>query len=130
MTERTIRVMVAKPGLDCHDRGARILARYFREAGFDIIYTGCHQTPAEIAALAVREKVNVVGLSCLSGDHCSLFPQVVTLLRGMGADGVTVIGGGIIPEQDFQMLQEAGIEAIFTPGATLESIVNWIRNNV
>jgi methylmalonyl-CoA mutase C-terminal domain/subunit len=130
MAEETIRVMVAKPGLDCHDRGARILARCFREAGFEVIYTGCRQTPVEIAASAVAEKVNVVGLSCLSGEHRGLFPQVVTLLREMGADDITVIGGGIIPEQDFQMLHEAGIKAIFTPGATLESIVNWIRNNV
>lgn len=130
MTEKTIRVMVAKPGLDCHDRGARVIARCFREAGFDVVYTGCHQTPAEIAASAVREKANVVGLSCLSGEHRNLFPQVVALLQDMGADNITVIGGGIIPEQDFQMLHEAGIKAIFTPGATLETIVNWIRNNM
>ena len=130
MAERKIRIMVAKPGLDGHDRGARILARCFRDAGFEVIYTGCRQTPAEIADSAVRGKVNVVGLSCLSGDHCSLFHQVVKLLREKGADGITVIGGGIIPEHDFQKLRETGIKAIFTPGATLESIVNWIRNNV
>lgn len=130
MTQRKIRIMVAKPGLDGHDRGARVLARCFRDAGFEVIYTGCNQTPAEIAASAIRGKVNVVGLSCLSGDHCSLFPQVVTLLRDMGADDITVIGGGIIPDRDFQMLNEAGIKAIFTPGATLDSIVNWIRNNI
>lgn len=129
MAERTIRIMVAKPGLDCHDRGAKVLARCFRDAGFEVVYTGCHQTPAEIAASAVREKVKVVGLSCLSGDHCSLFPQVVRFLRDMGADDITVIGGGIIPERDFQMLREAGIKTIFTPGATLDSIVEWIRNN-
>jgi methylmalonyl-CoA mutase C-terminal domain/subunit len=130
MAENTIRILVAKPGLDCHDRGARVIARYCREAGFDVIYTGCHQTPVEIAAAAVREKVNIVGLSCLSGEHRSLFPQVVASLREMGGGDIKVICGGIIPEQDFQMLHNAGIKAIFTPGATLESIVNWIRNNV
>jgi methylmalonyl-CoA mutase C-terminal domain/subunit len=130
MAERKIRIMVAKPGLDCHDRGARIVARCFRDAGFEVIYTGCNQTPAEIAASAIKGKVNVLGLSCLSGDHRSLFPQVVKLLRERGAGNVTVIGGGIIPEHDFQKLYEAGIKAIFTPGATLETIVDWIRNNV
>ncbi|HVO66788.1 MAG TPA: cobalamin B12-binding domain-containing protein [Syntrophales bacterium] len=130
MAERKIRIMVAKPGLDGHDRGARILARCFRDAGFEVIYTGCRQTPAEIADSAIQGKVNVVGLSCLSGDHCSLFPQVVKLLRERGADDITVIGGGIIPEQDFQKLHETGIKAIFTPGAPLDTIVNWISNNV
>jgi len=130
MTQRKIRIMVAKPGLDGHDRGARILARCFRDAGFEVIYMGCNKTPAEIADSAIRGNVNVVGLSCLSGDHCNLFPQVVKLLREKGADDVTVIGGGIIPEQDFQKLYETGIKAIFTPGAPLDSIVNWIRNNI
>ena len=130
MSERKIRIMVAKPGLDGHDRGARILARCFRDAGFEVIYTGCHQTPAEIADSAIRGKVNLVGLSCLSGDHSRLFPQVVKLLKEKGANDITVIGGGIIPEQDFKKLTDAGIKAIFTPGATLESIVNWVKNNV
>ncbi len=127
---RTIRIMVAKPGLDGHDRGARILARCFRDAGFEVIYTGCHQTPEQIAAAAVQEDVDLVGLSCLSGAHRYLFPRVVELLREQGAGDITVIGGGIIPEQDFPLLKDAGLKAIFTPGASLEEIVAWVRENV
>ena len=130
MPERKIRVMVAKPGLDGHDRGARILARCFRDAGFEVVYTGCHQTPEQIAAAAIQEDVDVVGLSCLSGAHRSLFPRVVELLREKDAEDITVIGGGIIPEQDFSLLYDAGIKAIFTPGASLDSIVDWIRTNI
>ncbi|HDQ03606.1 MAG TPA: cobalamin B12-binding domain-containing protein [Deltaproteobacteria bacterium] len=130
MPERKIRVMVAKPGLDGHDRGARVLARCFRDAGFEVVYTGCHQTPEQIAAAAIQEDVDLVGLSCLSGAHRALFPKVVELLRGKGADDITVIGGGIIPEQDFQILYDAGIKAIFTPGASLDSIVEWIKTNI
>ncbi|HOG07517.1 MAG: cobalamin B12-binding domain-containing protein [Syntrophales bacterium] len=127
---RKIRIMVAKPGLDGHDRGARVLARCFRDAGFEVIYTGCHQTPEQIAAAAVQEDVDLVGLSCLSGAHRYLFPRVVELLREQGASDITVIGGGIIPEQDFSLLKDAGLKAIFTPGATLEEIVAWVRENV
>ncbi len=130
MPERKIRVMVAKPGLDGHDRGARVLARYFRDAGFEVVYTGCHQTPEQIASAAIQEDVDLVGLSCLSGAHRALFPKVVQLLREKGASDITVIGGGIIPEQDFPMLYEAGIKAIFTPGASLDSIVEWIKTNI
>ncbi len=130
MSERKIRVMVAKPGLDGHDRGARVLARCFRDAGFEVIYTGCHQTPEQVAAAAIQEDVDLVGLSCLSGAHRVLFPRVVELLREKNADDITVIGGGIIPEQDFQMLYDAGIRAIFTPGASLDSIVEWIREHI
>ncbi len=130
MPERKIRVMVAKPGLDGHDRGARILARCFRDAGFEVVYTGCHQTPEQIAAAAIQEDVDVVGLSCLSGAHRILFPRVVELLREKDAEDITVIGGGIIPEQDFSLLYDAGIKAIFTPGASLDSIVDWIRTNI
>jgi methylmalonyl-CoA mutase C-terminal domain/subunit len=130
MTEKKIRIMVAKPGLDGHDRGARVLARCFRDAGFEVIYTGCHQTPAQIAAAAIQEDVDVVGLSCLSGAHRYLFPEVVQQLRERGVHDITVIGGGIIPEQDFQGLYDAGIKAIFTPGATLDSIVAWVRENI
>ena len=130
MAEKKIRVMVAKPGLDGHDRGARVLARCFRDAGFEVIYTGCHQTPEQIAAAAVQEDVDLVGLSCLSGAHRYLFPRVVELLREQGASDITVIGGGIIPEQDFSLLKDAGLKAIFTPGATLEEIVAWVRENV
>lgn len=130
MTQRKIRVMVAKPGLDGHDRGARVLARCFRDAGFEVIYTGCHQTPEQVAAAAIQEDVDLVGLSCLSGAHRVLFPRVVELLREKNAGDITVIGGGIIPEQDFQMLYDAGIQAIFTPGASLDSVVEWIRDHV
>jgi methylmalonyl-CoA mutase C-terminal domain/subunit len=130
MPERKIRVMVAKPGLDGHDRGARILARCFRDAGFEVVYTGCHQTPEQIAAAAIQEDVDLVGLSCLSGAHRKLFPRVVELLREKDASDITVIGGGIIPEQDFPGLYSSGIKAIFTPGASLDSIVEWIKTNV
>ncbi|MGD0277562.1 MAG: cobalamin B12-binding domain-containing protein [Syntrophales bacterium] len=130
MAGRKIRIMVAKPGLDGHDRGARVLARCFRDAGFEVIYTGCHQTPEQIVAGAIQEDVDLVGLSCLSGAHRYLFPRVVELLREQGADDITVIGGGIIPEQDFQMMYDAGIKEIFTPGVSLEAIVEWVRNNI
>ena len=130
MPERKIRVMVAKPGLDGHDRGARVLARCFRDAGFEVVYTGCHQTPEQIAAAAIQEDVDLVGLSCLSGAHRLLFPRVVELLREKDAQDITVIGGGIIPEQDFPALYSSGIKAIFTPGASLDSIVEWIKTNI
>ena len=130
MAEPTIRIMVAKPGLDGHDRGARVLARSFRDAGFEVIYTGCHQSPEQIAAAAIQEDVDLVGLSCLSGAHRYLFPRVVELLRERGAEDITVIGGGIIPDQDFAKLADAGIKAIFTPGAKLDTIVEWVRTNI
>jgi methylmalonyl-CoA mutase, C-terminal domain len=130
MQERKIRVMVAKPGLDGHDRGARILARCFRDAGFEVVYTGCHQTPEQIVSAAIQEDVDVVGLSCLSGAHRMLFPRVVELLREKDASDISVIGGGIIPEQDIPILYNAGIKAIFTPGASLDSIVEWIKTNI
>ena len=130
MAERRIRILLSKPGLDGHDRGAKVLARCFRDAGFEVIYTGCHQTPEQIAAAAIQEDVDLVGLSCLSGAHKYLFPQVVKLLRAEGADDITVIGGGIIPEQDMQPLYDAGLKALFTPGAKLDSLVEWINTNV
>lgn len=130
MAEKKIRVMVAKPGLDGHDRGARVLSRCFRDAGFEVIYTGCHQTPEQIAAAAIQEDVDVVGLSCLSGAHRYLFPAVVEQLKERGADDITVVGGGIIPEQDFKYLYDAGLKALFVPGATLDGIVDWFRTNI
>ncbi len=130
MAQRRLRVMVAKPGLDGHDRGARVLSRCFRDAGYEVIYTGCHQTPEQIAAAAIQEDVDMVGLSCLSGAHRYLFPAVKKLLVEKGADDIVVVGGGIIPDQDFKLLLDAGIEKLFTPGATLESIVEWINTNV
>ncbi|MFA7464401.1 MAG: cobalamin B12-binding domain-containing protein, partial [Syntrophales bacterium] len=112
MSDKKLRIMVAKPGLDGHDRGARVLARCFRDAGFEVIYTGCHQTPEQIAASAIQEDVDVVGLSCLSGAHRYLFPAVAKLLQEKQAGDITVIGGGIIPEQDFQPLYDSGIKAL------------------
>jgi methylmalonyl-CoA mutase C-terminal domain/subunit len=122
--------MVAKPGLDGHDRGARVLARCFRDAGYEVIYTGCHQTPEQIVSAAVQEDVDLLGLSCLSGAHRYLYPAVTKLLKDKGADDIMVIGGGIIPEQDFQLMYDAGLKAIFVPGTTLETIVTWINTNV
>jgi methylmalonyl-CoA mutase C-terminal domain/subunit len=122
--------MVAKPGLDGHDRGARILARAFRDAGYEVVYTGCHQTPEQIVSAAIQEDVDLIGLSCLSGAHKHLFPRVVELLSEKQADDIAVIGGGIIPKQDFQRLYEAGIKEIFTPGTPIEEIVDWIEKNI
>jgi len=126
----TLRIMIAKPGLDGHDRGARVLARFLRDSGFEVIYTGCHQTPEQIVRAALQEDVDIVGLSCLSGAHRYLFPRVVELLREQGADDIVVIGGGIIPEGDFAFLSDAGIRAVFTPGTPLEDIAAWIRTHV
>jgi len=127
---KKIRILLAKPGLDGHDRGAKVLARCFRDAGFEVIYTGCHNTPEQIVNAAIQEDVDMVGLSCLSGAHTYLYPEVVQQLRARGVTDIPVVGGGIIPERDFQPLYDAGIKAIFTPGATLDSIVEWINTNI
>jgi len=128
--ERRLRVMVAKPGLDGHDRGARIIARAFRDAGFEVVYTGLHQTPEEIVLAAVQEDVDMVGLSSLAGAHMYLFPTVVELLKKKGMEDAVVVGGGIIPEEDIPVLKEAGIREIFTPGSKLDDIVRWVKENV
>ena len=128
--ERTLRILVAKPGLDGHDRGAKIVARALRDAGFEVIYTGLHQTPEMIAAAAVQEDVDGVGLSIMSGAHLTLFPAVVDALKERGAADVTVFGGGIIPQDDIPTLKEAGVSQVFLPGTTTQSIVDWIRGNV
>jgi methylmalonyl-CoA mutase C-terminal domain/subunit len=125
-----IRVLVAKPGLDGHDRGAKVVARALRDAGFEVIYTGLHQTPEMIASAAVQEDVDAVGLSIMSGAHNTLFPAVVEALRARGAGDVIVFGGGIIPDEDFPRLRAAGVTGLFTPGSTLASIVEWVRENV
>jgi methylmalonyl-CoA mutase C-terminal domain/subunit len=130
MAKRKLRIMVAKPGLDGHDRGARVLARCFRDAGYETIYTGCHQTPEEIAAAAIQEDIDCVGLSCHSGAHRYLFPQTVKQLKDLGGDDIQVIGGGVIPKADFQMLYDAGLKGVFTPGITLPDIVKWIEENI
>ncbi|NIL98394.1 MAG: methylmalonyl-CoA mutase [Planctomycetales bacterium] len=128
--KRKLRVLVAKPGLDGHDRGARIIARGFRDAGFEVIYTGVHQTPEQIASAAIQEDVDLVGLSCLSGAHLYLFPEVVRQLNASGVGDITVIGGGIIPEEDIPALKKAGIKQVFLPGTPIAEIIDWTRKNV
>ena len=123
------RVLVAKPGLDGHDRGIKVVARALRDAGIEVIYTGLHQTPEQIAAAAVQEDVDAVGLSCLSGAHMTLFPRVVQLIREQGGD-VTVFGGGIIPDSDIPKLKDTGIAEIFTPGTPTTEIVEWVNEKV
>ena len=125
--ERKIRVLVAKPGLDGHDRGAKIIAASFRDAGFEVIYTGLHQTPEMIVNAAVQEDVDVVALSVLSGAHMTLFPRVLELLKEEGADGVLLTGGGIIPEADMETLKEAGVGRLFGPGTPTSEAVEYIR---
>ena len=122
--------MVAKPGLDGHDRGARIIARAYRDAGFEVVYTGLHQTPEEIVEAAIQEDVDMIGLSSLAGAHKYLFPAVVNLLRERGAGDIVVCGGGIIPDEDMAPLKEAGIKQIFTPGTPLDEVVQWVKENV
>lgn len=131
MTEqRKLRVMVAKPGLDGHDRGARIIARAYRDAGFEVVYTGLHQTPEEIVLAAIQEDVDMIGLSSLAGAHMYLFPRVVELLKEKGADDIAVCGGGIIPDEDIGKLKAVGIGEIFPPGTPLTVIVKWVEENV
>jgi methylmalonyl-CoA mutase C-terminal domain/subunit len=129
-SERKIRVLVAKPGLDGHDRGAKVVARALRDAGFEVIYTGLRQTPEQIAEAALQEDVNVVGLSILSGAHMRLFPEIMRLLKEKGMGAVLVIAGGIIPEDDVAPLKKLGIKAIFGPGTPTTEIVKYIREHV
>jgi methylmalonyl-CoA mutase C-terminal domain/subunit len=130
MLERKLRVLVAKPGLDGHDRGAKIIARAFRDAGFEVIYTGLHQIPEQIVAAAIQEDVDCIGLSILSGAHNTLLPRVCHLLKEKSADDIKVFGGGVIPEDDIPGLKAAGICEIFTPGTSTEQICTWVRENV
>lgn len=124
------RIVVAKPGLDGHDRGAKIVARALRDAGYEVIYTGLHQTPEQIAETAIQEDADAVGLSCHSGAHMTLFPRVVKLLREQGADDIVVFAGGIIPKEDVPALEENGVEAIFTPGTPTAAIIEWVRSRL
>jgi methylmalonyl-CoA mutase C-terminal domain/subunit len=126
----SIRVLIAKPGLDGHDRGAKVVARALRDAGCEVVYSGLHQTPEQIARTAVDEDVDGVGLSTLSGAHLTLFPQVVEALTAQGADDIIVFGGGIIPDEDVEALSQAGIAAVFTPGTSLEEIEQWVADNL
>jgi methylmalonyl-CoA mutase C-terminal domain/subunit len=128
--EKRLRILVAKPGLDGHDRGAKIIARALRDAGFEVIYTGLHQTPEMIAEAAAQEDVDGIGLSFLSGAHMTLFPAVMQLLKQKGITDVAVFGGGIVPPEDIPELKKLGIMEIFTPGASTEDIVNWVRANI
>jgi methylmalonyl-CoA mutase C-terminal domain/subunit len=124
------RIIVAKPGLDGHDRGAKVVARALRDAGFEVIYTGLHQTPEQIAETAIQEDADAVGLSSHSGAHMTLFPKVVALLRDKGAGDMVVFGGGIIPKNDIPKLADAGVEKIFTPGTTTGEIVAWLNDRL
>jgi methylmalonyl-CoA mutase C-terminal domain/subunit len=130
MTERKIRVLVAKPGLDGHDRGAKVVARALRDAGMEVVYTGIRQTPEMIVEAALQEDVDVVGMSILSGAHRALCPRVVELLRGQGMDDVVVLVGGIIPDEDVQSLKDAGVQGVFGPGTSMQDIIDFIRDQV
>jgi methylmalonyl-CoA mutase C-terminal domain/subunit len=128
--KRRYRVVIAKPGLDGHDRGAKVIARALRDAGFEVIYTGLHQTPEQVAEAALQEDADAVGLSVLSGAHNTLFPRVVSLLREKGLGDVLVFGGGIIPDEDIASLRASGVAAVFTPGAPLSQIVGWLEQTL
>jgi methylmalonyl-CoA mutase C-terminal domain/subunit len=128
--DRTLRIIVAKPGLDGHDRGAKIIARALRDAGFEVIYTGLHQTPEMIVAAAIQEDVDAVGLSIMSGAHMTLFPAVIDLLRQRGARDIAVFGGGIIPQDDVPRLKELGVAEVFLPGSSTQAIIDWIRQHI
>ncbi len=128
--QRKIRVVVAKPGLDGHDRGAKIIARALRDAGMEVIYTGLHQTPEQIVETVIQEDADAVGLSLLSGAHMTLFQRLTELMRERGIDDVVVFGGGIIPDEDIPELERMGVARIFTPGATTTEIVDWVRQHL
>ena len=128
--DRKLRIIVAKPGLDGHDRGAKIVARALRDAGFEVIYTGLHQTPEMIVATAIQEDADAIGLSVMSGAHMTLLPAVIDLLREKDAGDVVVFGGGIIPQDDVPKLKERGVAEVFPPGSTTQTIIEWIRQNI
>ena len=127
---RKLRILVAKPGLDGHDRGAKIIARALRDEGFEVIYTGLHQTPEMIVAAAIQEDVDGIGMSIMSGAHMTLFPAVIDLLKAQGAPDITIFGGGIIPDNDIPELKKMGVAEIFLPGASTRDIAAWVRANV
>ncbi|OFW59374.1 MAG: methylmalonyl-CoA mutase [Candidatus Solincola sediminis] len=130
MQGKVIRILIAKPGLDGHDRGAKVVARALAQAGFEVIYSGLHQTPEQIAETAIQEDVDAVGLSILSGAHMTLFPEVMRLLKEKRVEDIIVFGGGIVPEEDVETLKEQGVAEIFTPGTELSSIVDFIRETL
>ena len=129
-TTRKLRILVTKPGLDGHDRGVRIVARAYRDAGFEVIYTGLHQTPEQIINTAIQEDVDLIAFSILSGAHLSLAGEIERLLKERNASDITVIGGGIIPDEDIPKLEAIGVKRVFLPGTSLEEIVSWTRENV
>jgi len=128
--QRRIRILIAKPGLDGHDRGAKIIARGFRDAGFEVVYTGLHQSPEQIVSAAIQEDVDGIGLSSLAGAHDYLFPRIIDLLKEKAADDIVVFGGGIVPEEDIPSLTKDGVKAIFPPGTSIEEAVKWVRENI
>ena len=128
MSDRKLRILVAKPGLDGHDRGAKVVARALADAGYEVVYTGLHQTPEMIAAAAVQEAVDAVGLSIMSGAHMTLFPAVIDALKSRGAQDVVVFGGGIVPKDDMPKLEQIGVAKIFTPGASTNEIIEWVES--
>ncbi len=130
MPERKLRILVAKPGLDGHDRGAKIIARALRDAGMEVIYTGLHQTPEMIVNAAIQEDVDAIGMSIMSGAHMTLFPAVIDLLRQQRADDIRIFGGGIIPDDDIPRLKQRGVDEIFTPGSSTQDIVKWIKEHI
>jgi len=129
-TGSRVRLLIGKVGLDGHDRGAKIIARALRDAGFEVVYTGLHQTPEMVVTTAIQEDVDAIGLSVLSGAHNTLLPRVVNLLRDRGAPDIAVFGGGIIPAEDVSPLREAGVSALFTPGTSTQEVVDWVRTHV
>lgn len=130
MTEKKIRILIAKPGLDGHDRGAKVVCRALRDEGFEVIYTGLRRTPEEIVNAAIQEDVDLIGLSILSGAHNVLFPKIMNLLKEKGAEDIAVIAGGIIPEKDIPRLNEIGISEVFLPGSSTQNITEWIKDNM
>ncbi|MGE0869852.1 MAG: cobalamin B12-binding domain-containing protein [Kofleriaceae bacterium] len=129
-TPRKLRILVAKPGLDGHDRGAKVVARALADAGYEVVYTGLHQTPEMIAAAALQEAVDAVGLSIMSGAHMTLFPAVIDALKARGAADVVVFGGGIVPKEDLPKLEQIGVAKIFTPGASTHEIIDWVESSL
>lgn len=128
--EKKVRILIAKPGLDGHDRGAKVVARALRDGGFEVVYTGLHQTPEQIVNAAIQEDVDAIGVSILSGAHNYLFPRVLELLKENQAEDIKVFGGGIIPPEDIPFLKEKGVAAIFTPGTSTEDIISWVKENI
>ena len=128
--DRKIRVLIAKPGLDGHDRGAKVIARAFRDAGFEVIYTGLRQTPEMIVSAAIQEDVDAIGLSCLSGAHMHLFPKVMELLKAKGVEDILVFGGGTIPDEDISKLKACGVAQVYTPGASTQDAIAFVRENL